>query len=212
MKASSSQPTDVVLESFIDLTGEPLLHVGPTTGTKEVTLAQERLLPRGQSDGGQAPSPVWKIPICPSNAPCAFLTESKTSLLLPTSEKRPLFLSRNGSGYFVADYAKSDRDLFRAHLDELSPAERISYNGTEWLLTRTMHRDAGEYLQLVLAMPRARSSCTTRCADTRARPGPRRRPRPTSSAFHAPRFSGRSAPSATTKTSSPARAKSPSST
>jgi aminopeptidase N len=75
--------------------------------------------------------------------------------VLPKSEKRPLFLSRNGSGYFVADYAKSDRDLFRAHLDELSPAERISYNGTEWLLTRTMHRDAGEYLQLVLAMPRA---------------------------------------------------------
>jgi aminopeptidase N len=165
MKASSSQPTDVVLESFIDLTGEPLLHVGPTTGTREVTFSQERLLPSGQSDGGQAPSPVWKIPICPSqwgagalaggSAPCSLLTESKTSLLLPTSEKRPLFLSRNGSGYFVADYAKSDRDLFRAHLNELSPAERISYNGTEWLLTRTMHRDAGEYLQLVLAMPRA---------------------------------------------------------
>jgi aminopeptidase N/puromycin-sensitive aminopeptidase len=167
MKASSSQPTDVVLESFIDLTGEPLLHVGPTTGngTTAVTISQERLLPRGQSDGGQAAAPAWKIPICPSqwgagdlaggSTPCALLTESKTSLLLPTSERHPLFLSRNGSGYFVADYAKSDRDLFRAHLDELSPAQRISYNGTEWLLTRTMHRDAGEYLQLALAMPRA---------------------------------------------------------
>jgi aminopeptidase N len=150
MKASSSQPTDVVLESFIDLTGEPLLHVSETT-KNPVSFSQERLLP-----GGQAPAPVpWKIPICPPNAPCALVTETTASLVLPTSEKRPLFLSRNGSGYFVADYAKSDRDLFRAHLDELSPTERISYNGTEWLLTRTMHRDAGEYLQLLLAMPRA---------------------------------------------------------
>jgi len=152
MKASSSQPIDVVLESFIDLTGAPLLHVGPTTGkgTAAVTFAQERLLRRGQTSEPQ----TWKIPICVRKEPCVLLTEPKATLTLPAAEKRPLFLSRNGSGFFIADYAKADRDLFRAHLDELSSAERISYNGTEFLLTRTMHREAGEYLDLVRAMPR----------------------------------------------------------
>jgi aminopeptidase N len=157
MKASTQQPIDSVLQSFIDQTGVPLLRVGPTTGkgTAAVELTQERLMTIGHTE-----ATTWKIPICAhivgakTLAPCTIVSGPRATVTLPAAAERPLFLSRNGSGYFVVDYAPADRDLFRAHLADLTPSERISYNGNEWLLTRTMQHDAGEYLRLVLAMPR----------------------------------------------------------
>ena len=32
--------------------------------------------------------------------------------------------------------------------------ERIAYHGNEWILVRSLHREAGEYLSLVRALPR----------------------------------------------------------
>jgi len=137
MKESTKQPVDVVLQSFIDLPGDPLLHV------TEKGVTQERL-----SSGGQAPPPVqtWTIPICTTNC----------TLLANTPQQVPphKLLSRKGTGYFVVDYPPSERDYFREHLKDFGAADLISYNGNEWLLTRTMHLPAGEYLRLVSAMPR----------------------------------------------------------
>ena len=177
MKASSQQPIDAVLESFIDLTGAPLLHVAESCDTigRRLTITQERALPRGQSAAAES----WTIPICAhvvgakTNEPCRVVTRAEETLLLrdvvgearnvvgetsrsdaAESCSRPLFLSRNGTGYFLVDYAKSQRDALRDHLSELTPAERISYHGNEWLLVKGLRRDAGEYLALLRAMPR----------------------------------------------------------
>jgi len=170
MKASSQQPIDTVLESFIDLTGAPLLHVVEScdaTG-RRMTIAQQRALPPAQSAAAES----WTIPICAhivgakTNEPCHVITRRDETLVLRNvvgevngsdaaeSCSRPLFLSRNGSGYFLVDYAKSDRNALRDHLSELTPAERISYQGNEWLLVKGQRRDAGEYLALLRAMPR----------------------------------------------------------
>jgi aminopeptidase N len=170
MKASSQQPIDTVLESFIDLTGAPLLHVTEScdaTG-RRVTIAQERALPRDESAAAES----WSIPICAhvvgakTNEPCHIVAKKDETLLLrdvvgeasgSTSKEscsQPLFLSRNGSGYFLVDYSKSERNVLRDHLSDLTPAERISYQGNEWLLVKGRRRDAGEYLTLLRAMPK----------------------------------------------------------
>ncbi|HYM61331.1 MAG TPA: M1 family aminopeptidase [Thermoanaerobaculia bacterium] len=158
MKESSKQPVDKVLASFIDLPGPPLLHVSEscTAGKRQVTIAQERLLP-----GNQAPeTQTWTIPICgralgsKANEPCQLTGEGKSTLTLSSSCDQPFMISRGGAGYFVVDYPPPDRAAFRKAFAELTPAERIAYHGNEWLLVRTLRRDAGEYLALLRALPR----------------------------------------------------------
>ncbi len=176
MKASSNQPTDVVLESFIDLTGPPLLHVSETCDAngRNVSITQERLLPPNQT----APPEVWSIPVCADvigdpviHPPCSVITKATESVRLSNEGaqsacERPLFLSRNGAGYFAVDYSPAERAALRDHVKELPSQERISLRGNEWLLVRTSHRDVAEYLRLLRAMPRpAEQPLVTAVAD-----------------------------------------------
>jgi aminopeptidase N/puromycin-sensitive aminopeptidase len=146
MKGAAKQPIDVVLQSFVDTTGVPLLHV-----SENCAVTQERLLPKTEA----AVKQTWTIPVCASLAratsaalPCRVLSEGAT---LPSCDR---FLSRNGASYYVVDYPAATREAFRAKLKTFPPAERISYRGNEWILVRDMHRQAGEYLGLLRAMPR----------------------------------------------------------
>ncbi|HSP34040.1 MAG TPA: ERAP1-like C-terminal domain-containing protein, partial [Thermoanaerobaculia bacterium] len=152
MKASSKQPTDAVLESFIDFTGAPLLHVMEScdANQRQITIAQTRMLPNGAT----APSQTWTVPVCVSGGSCALLTQPSETLGAMFDCLHPTFLSRNGAGYFLVDYPTAERVDLRSHLADLNAAERIWYEGNEWLLARFNLRDAGEYLALVRAMPR----------------------------------------------------------
>jgi aminopeptidase N len=157
MKESSRQPTDAVLQSFIDLTGAPLLHVTDSCSANErtVTIAQDRLLPRSADVSSARKTETWTIPLCPAGgAPCRLVTKSPETVTLASPCDKPLFLSRNGAGYFVVDYPAADRMQLRDHLREFNDRERIAYNGNEWLLVRMMRRDVEDYLQLLRAMPR----------------------------------------------------------
>jgi aminopeptidase N len=157
MRTASKMPIDNVLQSFIDQPGPPLLHVSETCSTdgRKVTIAQERLLPLGDSQ-----AQTWTIPICTdvagakSNEPCRLIAKPTETLTFKGVCDRPLFLGRNGIGYYVVDYAPPLRASLRAHLGDLNAPERIAYNGNEWLLVRAMRRDAGEYLGLLRALPR----------------------------------------------------------
>jgi aminopeptidase N/puromycin-sensitive aminopeptidase len=140
IKGSAKQPIDVVLQSFVDLTGPPLLRVSDTCA-----VTQERLLPKTEAPAKQA----WTIPVCASgSAPCRVISGDTT---LPSCGR---FLSRDGASYYVVDYPAATRAAFRKTLKTFPPAERISYRGNEWILVRTMHREAGEYLGLLRALPR----------------------------------------------------------
>lgn len=157
MKAATKQPVDMVLESFIDNTGAPLLRVAETCDEKgrAVTIAQERLLPRGET----APAAKWTIPLCAHPAgggsePCRLVTGGNESLAFSADCKRPLFLSRNGAGYFLVDYPQDQRVAIRKDLEALPVQERMSFNANEWLLAKTMRLDITEYLALLQAMPR----------------------------------------------------------
>jgi aminopeptidase N/puromycin-sensitive aminopeptidase len=139
IKGSARQPIDVVLQSFVDTTGVPLLHV-----SENCTVTQERLLPKTETPVKQ----TWTIPVCASGAPCRVISDSAK---LPSCDR---FLSRNGASYYVVDYPAATRAAFRGKLKSFPPAERIAYRGNEWILVRTGHREAGEYLGLLRAMPR----------------------------------------------------------
>jgi len=158
MTTATKQPFDVVMKSFVDQTGAPLLHAseacGPD-GKRTVTITQERMLPKNMPPVTQS----WSIPICGHEAgaaaapPCRMISKPTDSFTTPGCDL-PVFLSRNGAGYFVTDYSPTMRAALRAHIGEMPPAEQISLNGNEWLLVRSMREDIAEYMALLRAMPR----------------------------------------------------------
>ncbi|HSP15228.1 MAG TPA: M1 family metallopeptidase [Thermoanaerobaculia bacterium] len=153
MKGSSQQPIDVVLQSFTDLTGAPLLHVVEScdANQRSITLMQERMLPRGAA----VSTGSWTIPVCISGrVKCELMTKPSETFTPPIECERPLLFSRNGAGYFVLDYPSSERVDVRNHLREFAPSERIWFHGNEWLLTRNNRLDISQYLALLKAMPR----------------------------------------------------------
>jgi aminopeptidase N len=158
MTTATKQPFDVVMKSFVDQTGAPLLHATETCGEdgkRAVTITQERLLPRSAPAAAQS----WTIPICgheagaASSSPCRLISKPVDTYVTAACD-RPIFLSRNGAGYFVTDYSPTMRSGLRAHVGELPPAEQISLHGNEWLLVRAMREDVSDYLALLRAMPR----------------------------------------------------------
>jgi aminopeptidase N len=150
MAESSKQPVDTVMKSFVDQAGAPLLHVTDACvdGQRRVAIAQERL-----TMAGQHVDQSWTLPLCPHGEVCRMLSQKSETVALKGCDA-PLFLSRGGAGYFAVDYSSDERTKLRARLRELTPAERLSLWGNEWLLTRNLREDAGEYLALLRAMPR----------------------------------------------------------
>jgi aminopeptidase N len=157
MTDASKQPVDAVMKSFVDQPGAPLLHAHDACGRGErkLNLAQERMLPHGQSL-----EQSWIIPICARKTgvrtgaqPCVMISGPTSQMQLPGCDS-PLFLNRNGRGYYVTDYSPAERAALRGRLSELNAAERISLHGNEWLLARNQRRDVSDYLTLVAAMPR----------------------------------------------------------
>jgi aminopeptidase N len=158
MTTATRQPFDVVMKSFVDQTGAPLLHVVDecaADGKRTVNVTQERMLPRNMPAVAQS----WTIPICghdagsPAASPCRMISKPADLFVTPSCD-RPTYLSRNGTGYYVVDYSPTMRAALRAHVGEMPPAEQISLNGNEWLLVRAMREDIADYLALVRAMPR----------------------------------------------------------
>jgi aminopeptidase N/puromycin-sensitive aminopeptidase len=158
MTTATKQPFDAVMKTFVDQTGAPLLHATESCGadgTRTVTIAQERMLPKSLPPVAEA----WTIPICAHEvgaaaaSPCRMITKAADSFTT-TACDRPLFLSRNGAGYFVTEYSPDMLAKLRAHLGEMPAAELISFHGNESLLVRSMRENVSDYLALLKAMPR----------------------------------------------------------
>src|SRR5216684_2880820 len=118
MTTATKQPFDVVMKSFVDQTGAPLLHAAEACGEdgkRTVTISQERLLPRSAPAAPQS----WTIPICghetgaPAASPCRLISKPIDTYMTAACD-RPIFLSRNGAGYFVTDYSATMRSGLRA--------------------------------------------------------------------------------------------------
>lgn len=158
MTATTKQPFDAVMKSFVDQPGAPLLHVSESCaadGTRTVTVSQERMTLKSAAPVAQ----TWTIPICAdvvgstSTPPCRIISKATDTFTLPACD-RPAFLRRNGAGYYVIDYSPSMRSALRGHVAELPPSEQIALHGNEWLLLRNLREDVADYMALVRALPR----------------------------------------------------------
>lgn len=150
MAASSKKPVDVVMKSFVDQPGAPLIHTSEVCkdNARTVVLRQERLAQRGLETAA-----AWSMPVCPKHATCSVVPAANSEM--PGGDCRhPLFLNASGRGYFVVDYSPAERKSLLAHLGELTMAERINFRGNESLLVSLLRRDIADYLALLQTMPR----------------------------------------------------------
>jgi aminopeptidase N len=150
MREASGQPVDPVLASFVERPGAPLLHVSERcdAGGRRVSITQERML-----RAGETPEPsTWTIPVC-SGDECRVISQASDAISLGGPCAKPAFLSRAGAGYFLVDYPAATRAALRKQWLTLSPSERISFHGNEWLLARNGRRNVDEYLALVRSIP-----------------------------------------------------------
>jgi aminopeptidase N len=154
MTAVTGKPVDAVMRSFVEQPGAPLLHVSESCETKVERLGveQERLAPHGAAPS----SALWTVPICSrslesNSAQCTLI--SKATQMEGSGACGPLFVNAAGRGYFVSDYSASARETLRHDIKTLTPDERISLHGDTWLLVRTAHLPAAEYLKLIGVLP-----------------------------------------------------------
>ena len=150
MTAASKRPVDVVMKSFVDQPGAPLIHTSDVCKdvVHAVSVQQERL-----TEKGQEVAESWSIPVCPKTMACAVLSSPAAKLSVPNCNQ-PVYLNTNGRGYFITDYSEAERKMLFAHLSDLNSAERIALRGNEATLVGLRRRDVGDYLALLQAMPR----------------------------------------------------------
>jgi aminopeptidase N len=154
MTATTGKPVDAVMRSFVEQPGAPLLHVNQACEAKveQLRVEQERLAPRGATPS----SALWTLPICSRSLKSS---EMQCSIVSKASEAEArgacglAFVNAAGRGYFVSDYSAAARESLRHDIKALTPDERISLHGDTWLLVRTAHLPAGEYLKLVGVLP-----------------------------------------------------------
>jgi aminopeptidase N len=146
---TSHQPVDKIMESLVAQPGEPLLTFGEPAGGK-IPVEQIRffLSPGAKPGAAQA----WTLPVCfkggSKGAECELLSPGEPSLKVPSGKL--LFANASGKGYYRSKYpADVYADLVASVETALTPVERISLVGDEWVQVRANTASVGEYLDLV---------------------------------------------------------------
>jgi len=162
--ATSHKPVDKIMDSFVAQPGVPLLTFGqPSGGNVAVTQKRFFLSPSIQPD----PAQQWTVPVCfkasgeksasagsrtlSDSQSCDLLTPSASSLKAPAGSL--FFANAGGAGYYRSAYSPAVYAALVAQVEtSLTPAERISLLGDEWVQVRANKASAGDYLNLVAAV------------------------------------------------------------
>jgi aminopeptidase N/puromycin-sensitive aminopeptidase len=149
---TSHKPIDKIMESFVAQPGEPLLSFGdPENGTVSVSQKRFFVSPSIQPD----PKQKWTIPVCfktgSDTQDCEVLGPDDSTLKIPASTL--FFANAGGKGYYRSAYPRSVYASLVANAEtDLSPTERISLTGDEWVQVRANKATVGDYLNLVSAL------------------------------------------------------------
>jgi aminopeptidase N len=167
--ATSKQPVDKIMASFIEQPGVPLLTFGEPQAAG-IPVSQSRFyLSQAEMNrplGGRIPS--WIVPACVETGgkrDCHLLdgTDQRTpglpmhSTLSITKPVANGFLYANAGdkGYYRTEYIKAQLAAIIAKAEaELTPAERIGLVGDQWALARAGRTTVGDFLNLLLALKR----------------------------------------------------------
>ena len=149
--AVSHKPVDKIMESLVAQPGEPLLTFGePAHGKVSVEQRRFFLSPSIQPN----PTQKWTLPVCfkkGEGQDCKVLTPDDS--FLPAPKTGLFFANAGGKGYYRSAYPPSVYATLVANVETgLTPTERLSLIGGEWVQVRANKATVGDYLNLVTAI------------------------------------------------------------
>jgi aminopeptidase N len=148
---TSHKPVDQIMNSLVSQPGVPILNFDqPQSGS--VGVNQQRFFLSSKS---KAPTPqVWTIPAClkaASGAPsCEVLNKAQEKISVPPASF--FYPNAGGKGYYRTDYPEDVYQKLVSNVAGLTPEERISLLGDQWVKVRADKAKAGSFLNLVSAV------------------------------------------------------------
>ena len=157
MAEATGAPIDRILPSFVDQAGAPMLTVSARCegGKTLVHLAQRRFFVDPKLLKADSPE-LWQIPVCmrvggdgSHSAPRCQVVSAKEETVTLDGCAPWLFANAGARGYYRVAYSPDLLHGLGAHLQELTPAERILLLGDEMGMVRAQQLPISEYLSLV---------------------------------------------------------------
>ncbi len=151
--ANSHKPVDKIMSSMVAQPGEPLLTFDRANNGK-VTVSQERFFLNAKDATGE--EQTWTIPVCfkstsNANTSCEVLTTTQQQVTVPSSSF--FYGNARGTGYYRTAYAREDyKKILSSIENSLQPAERITFLGNQFALTRAGQSSIGDFLNLAEAV------------------------------------------------------------
>ena len=151
LHAASGKPADKIMESLVSQPGEPLLTFAtPRNGKVEVSQNRFFLHPNAT-----ASDQMWTLPVCVKNAAdhvdCQVLSAS--TQLLPAPPAQPFYGDGGGKGYYRSRYSsEAYQQILHVVETGLTPAERITFIGSQWAQARAGIATVGDFLHLSAAV------------------------------------------------------------
>ena len=151
--ATSKQPVDKVMSSFVDKPGVPLITFSNNQGAVYPVVQERFYLDAPEKKGKDGSG--WTIPVCvkTAGAPECKLVSSETSMLKLDKASPFLYANSNDTGYYRVAYTPEQVKAITAAAEtSLTATEQIGYLGDRWALTRAGQGSVGDYLDLALAL------------------------------------------------------------
>ncbi len=163
--ATSHQPVDKVMSSFVEKPGVPLLTFSDKQAAGD-PVTQKRffldpLAAGDKRDEEQATntSRGWVIPVClkastnQTSAPHCQLVNADTAAVQMPAGAPFFYANADDKGYFRTAYSQSQLQAISSAAEtQLTVPERIGYIGDRWALTRAGQGSVGDFLDLALAL------------------------------------------------------------
>jgi puromycin-sensitive aminopeptidase len=137
---ASGQPIGELAQSWFTQPGYPILRLGRRGAS--LSARQQRFLAKPE-DAARLPEARWTVPLAIKTAAPKGASRLVTGLLREEAGEVALggdggwfFGNAEGSGFYRVAYEEKDLGELAAHLDELSPAERVSLLGDQWAQVR----------------------------------------------------------------------------
>ena len=159
--AQSKKPVDVVMRSFVDRAGVPLLRFADGQPLGIPVTEQRFFLDGEQADDRQANdvSGGWTMPVCLKTAAgqdCRLVNVDTAAL---AGVAGPLLFANAGqAGYYRVDYSATQLKAIAAVAETgLTGPERLGFVGDRWALMRAGRASVGDFLELALTLTSDRS-------------------------------------------------------
>lgn len=149
---ASGKPVEKIMSSFVLQPGVPMVTVSTACqeGQTAVTVTQQRYYENAK-ELAQGSSELWNIPLCyraagAKQTACQVITAKQQTFTVPGCGW--INVDADGTGYYVGGYASEDFRRLAAAVNDLTPAERISFYHDTWQMITVGKQPIGDGLTL----------------------------------------------------------------